>query len=86
MYAVVRHPVYLFSLVFLWATPVMLVSTLTFNVTATIYFYVGSVFEERGLAALYGDRYREYQQRVPRLFPWPRPRPDTGLTPTQHQS
>jgi protein-S-isoprenylcysteine O-methyltransferase Ste14 len=75
MYAVVRHPVYLFSLVFLWAMPVMSVNTLTFNAVATVYFFVGSVFEERGLAALYGDTYRDYQQRVPRIFPWPRPRP-----------
>lgn len=68
-YGVVRHPLYLFSLVFLWANPVMSLSSLALNLWVTLYFIVGSIFEERRLLNEFGDTYRQYQSRVPRLFP-----------------
>jgi protein-S-isoprenylcysteine O-methyltransferase Ste14 len=75
-YGWVRHPLYFFSLVFLWLTPIMTVNTLVFNLGATAYFYIGSIFEERKLVAEFGDVYREHQRRVPRLIPWPGRRAD----------
>ncbi|MCZ2115828.1 MAG: isoprenylcysteine carboxylmethyltransferase family protein [Anaerolineae bacterium] len=68
-YKVVRHPLYFFSLLILWANPVM--SWLAFIASgwATIYFIVGSYLEERRLLAKFGDPYRRYQAQVPRFIP-----------------
>ena len=74
-YALVRHPLYFFSLLFLWAAPIMTLNTLLFNLGATAYFLAGTFPEEHKLIAVYGESYRAYQGRVPRLLPWPRPRP-----------
>ena len=65
----VRHPLYFFSLALLWLTPIMTVNVLALDVGITLYFWIGSVFEERKLAAEFGEAYREHQRRVPRLFP-----------------
>jgi protein-S-isoprenylcysteine O-methyltransferase Ste14 len=77
-YSLVRHPLYLFSLLTLWPTPIMTDTLLGFVVGATAYFLVGSRLEERRLAAEFGPQYREYRRRVPWLLPWPRPRADSG--------
>lgn len=69
-YGWVRHPLYLFTLLFLWLTPVMTTTLLTTYLLFTLYFYLGSIFEERRLVAEFGSAYRDYQQRVPRLLPF----------------
>lgn len=69
-YSWVRHPLYSFSLLFLWLTPVMTINLLTTYLLFTLYFYVGTFFEERRLLAEFGSVYRDYQQRVPRLLPF----------------
>lgn len=71
LYCRVRHPLYLFSLLFLWLTPAMTVNLLVTYLLFTLYFYVGSIFEERRLVAEFGQAYREYQRIVPRLIPRP---------------
>lgn len=68
-YAWMRHPLYTFSLLFLWLTPAMTTNLLTAYLLFTLYFYLGSIFEERRLLAEFGDVYRDYQRRVPRLIP-----------------
>ena len=68
-YRYTRHPVYLFSLILIWLTPVMTVNVATANLLATLYVYVGIFFEERKLLAEFGEAYAAYQQRVPRLLP-----------------
>jgi protein-S-isoprenylcysteine O-methyltransferase Ste14 len=68
-YALVRHPLYLFSLLVLWASPVITLRSAVLNLLVTAYFLIGSVYEERKLAAAFGDDYRRYQERVPRLLP-----------------
>jgi protein-S-isoprenylcysteine O-methyltransferase Ste14 len=70
-YCYVRHPIYSFSLLLLWLTPAMTVNLLTVYVLTTLYFYVGSLHEERRLLAEFGEAYRDYQQQVPRLIPRP---------------
>lgn len=70
-YAWVRHPLYTFSLVFLWLTPAMTTNTLTVFILFTLYFYFGSIYEERRLVAKFGAAYQNYRQQVPRLIPLP---------------
>jgi protein-S-isoprenylcysteine O-methyltransferase Ste14 len=72
-YAIVRHPLYLFSLLILWAIPDMSLRSAVLNLLVTAYFVVGSIFEERKLVAVFGEPYQRYQRRVPRLVPLPRP-------------
>lgn len=70
-YRWVRHPLYTFGLLFLWLTPAMTTNTLTAFVLFTLYFYFGSIYEERRLVAEFGQTYERYRQQVPRLIPVP---------------
>ena len=65
----VRHPLYTSSLIVLWLISPMTVNRLAFVAGVTLYFYTGSIFEERKLVAEFGEAYRDYQRRVPRLIP-----------------
>lgn len=69
-YRWVRHPLYFFSLLLIWATPDMTSDRLLFNVLWTSWIVLGSYLEERDLVAEFGERYRAYQQTVPMLLPW----------------
>ncbi len=68
-YAYVRHPIYSFGLLFMWLSPVMSVNLLTVYLFWTVYMYVGSIHEEHRLIHEFGDKYRAYQQQIPRLIP-----------------
>jgi len=70
-YCYVRHPIYSFGILLLWLTPAMTVNLLTVYILTTLYFYVGSLHEERRLLAEFGAAYQDYQQQVPRLIPRP---------------
>lgn len=70
MYRYVRHPLYFFSLLFVWANPTLSINGLWFNVSVTIYIVIGSLVEERRLLRIYGDVYREYRAHVSWLIPW----------------
>jgi protein-S-isoprenylcysteine O-methyltransferase Ste14 len=70
LYAWVRHPLYFCSLVLLWLMPSQSQNSLTFALGCTIYFWVGSWFEERKLLREFGNQYALYQKRVPRLLPF----------------
>jgi protein-S-isoprenylcysteine O-methyltransferase Ste14 len=69
LYSYVRHPLYSAGLAFLWLTPLMTVTLLFLVVGLSLYFYVGSRFEERRLQTEFGQAYVDYQRRVPRLVP-----------------
>jgi len=70
VYRLVRHPLYLFWLMVIWATPLMTESLLVFNIAVTLYFIIGSRLEERQLVKVFGQPYVEYQQRVPWMIPF----------------
>ncbi len=70
LYRLVRHPLYLFSLLAIWPMSTMTEALLAFNICTTIYFVAGSVLEERKLATIYGEAYRSYQQRTPSIIPF----------------
>jgi len=66
----VRHPWYSLGLVLIWTRDMSAAHFVTAE-AITMYFIIGSRLEERKLVAEFGERYREYQRRVPRLFPRP---------------
>jgi protein-S-isoprenylcysteine O-methyltransferase Ste14 len=70
-YRWMRHPLYSFSLVFLWLMPVMTANMLTTWLLLTLYFYIGSIYEERRLVDEFGVAYERYRQQVPRFIPRP---------------
>lgn len=70
-YGWVRHPLYFFSLLLLWLTPIMTLNLLVTYLLLSLYFYLGTFYEERRLLAEFGPAYGDYQQRVPRLIPLP---------------
>ena len=69
-YKFVRHPIYLFSILFLGFRPTMSLFYLTMYVCIIVYFYIGSIYEERKLVEIFGNEYLEYQKQAPRLFPF----------------
>ena len=71
LHRLVRHPLYTTSLIVLYLASPMSLNWLAFAVSCSVYFFVGSIFEERKLVREFGVAYRAYQQHVPRLLPRP---------------
>jgi len=69
-YLWVRHPLYFFSLIMIWANPHLSPDRLLFNIMWTGWIITGTMLEERDLVADFGDGYRDYQKRVPMLIPY----------------
>lgn len=72
IYALVRHPLYLFALMLLWPVTPMTDLYLAYVILATVYFVVGSLVEEQRMVGYFGEAYVQYRQRVPWLLPIPR--------------
>jgi methanethiol S-methyltransferase len=68
-YARVRHPLYLFSALFLILNPVMTARWFLLTIFSTTYFIVGGMIEERRLLMEFGDEYTRYRQQVPFMIP-----------------
>ncbi len=66
----VRHPIYLFTILFLAFRPTMDLFYLTTLICIALYFYIGSFYEEKKLVGIFNEKYLEYQTKVPRMFPW----------------
>ncbi len=64
-----RHPIYLFSSLFLILRPTMDFFYLIFLINMLLYFYIGSYYEEKKMLTIFGDAYKNYQMNVPRIFP-----------------
>jgi protein-S-isoprenylcysteine O-methyltransferase Ste14 len=69
-YLWVRHPLYFFVLLLIWSSPDLTVDRLLFNFLWTGWIYIGTVLEEKDLSSDFGEKYAEYQQKVPMLLPW----------------
>jgi protein-S-isoprenylcysteine O-methyltransferase Ste14 len=63
-YGVVRHPVYLGWLIFVWVTPAMTGTRLVFAAVSTLYLTVAVVLEERDLGHIFGPSYADYKRTV----------------------
>ena len=74
VYAICRHPLYLSTCVFFSAWPRMDLRWLLVALWLWAYAVIGSIFEERKLAARFGAAYGRYRARTPRLLPFPRAR------------
>lgn len=68
-YRLVRHPLYLFGLLFIWLTPLMTVNMLVEYISFTAYIFIGAYFEERKLLREFGEAYAGYKSRVPMIIP-----------------
>jgi methanethiol S-methyltransferase len=69
LYRWVRHPLMLGFIVAFWSAPTMTQGRLLFAAVTTIWILVAIQIEERDLAALLGEPYREYRARTPMLVP-----------------
>ena len=69
LYHWVRHPIYMFSLIFIWLMPRMSMNILGLNLGLTLYLIIGTWFEERKLEEAFGETYTDYKKRTPMFFP-----------------
>jgi protein-S-isoprenylcysteine O-methyltransferase Ste14 len=69
LYRVSRHPMYFTSMLVMWLSPRMSVNLLTLFALMSLYFVIGSYHEEMLLVKQFGQAYRHYRRRVPRIFP-----------------
>lgn len=72
-YLWVRHPLYFFSLVMIWANPHFSHDGLLFRIMWTGWIIIATILEERDLVADFGNGYRDYQKQVPMLVPYRSP-------------
>lgn len=76
LYRRVRHPIYLGTLVALWAVPQMSLGHALFSAALSLYTLIGLRLEDRDLRRSFGAAYARYAARVPALIPRLRPRED----------
>ncbi len=68
-YGIVRHPLYLFSMLFILLNPIITTRWLIFSLFSAFYFVIGALLEERRLTREFGEDYKNYKQTVPFIIP-----------------
>ncbi|MDJ0915677.1 MAG: NnrU family protein [Desulfobacterales bacterium] len=68
-YQWMRHPLYFFALIMIWASPHLTADRLLLNLLWTVWIFLGAHLEEKDLINSFGDQYRKYQDRVPMILP-----------------
>jgi protein-S-isoprenylcysteine O-methyltransferase Ste14 len=63
-YGIVRHPLYLGWVLFVFGTSHMTGDRLWFAIVTTLYVCIAIPWEERSLERSYGESYRQYRQQV----------------------
>lgn len=69
LYRIVRHPLYTFSLLYVWLSSSVSQNSLVFYIGVTFYVLIGAYFEERKLLRDFGEAYAEYRRKTPMLIP-----------------
>lgn len=69
LYRYVRHPLYVFGLLFLWLSPILSANSFAVYLSLTVYIIAGALFEERKLLREFGEAYREYKSVTPMMIP-----------------
>lgn len=69
LFKYMRHPMYTFGMLVLISSPIMTANLAYTIIIFGLYFWIGSIFEERNLTKRFGDDYREYREKVPRFIP-----------------
>ncbi|MBN1318471.1 MAG: isoprenylcysteine carboxylmethyltransferase family protein [Anaerolineales bacterium] len=69
IYAIVRHPQYLAGVLICIALPLISQHWLVAvpGIVAAVIYYMDTYEEEKGCIIKFGDEYRQYMQRVPRM-------------------
>ena len=80
LYRHMRHPIQTGVLIGMWSQATMSQGQLLLTASMTAYVFIGLFYEERDLVSQFGNRYRTYMNRVPRLFPRPGKRISRGDT------
>jgi len=70
---ILRHPMYFALILYLWCQTFR-VMDIVINIVLTIYIIIGTMLEEKKLILEFGDTYIKYQQEVPMLIPFTKPR------------
>jgi protein-S-isoprenylcysteine O-methyltransferase Ste14 len=68
-YSLMRHPLYTFSLLFLWLSSSVTVNSFIVYVSLTVYILIGAYFEERKLLREFGQEYADYKSATPMIVP-----------------
>ena len=69
LYRYMRHPIYSFSFILIWLSPVMTWNLLGLFIGVTLYTVIGSIFEEKKLIQAFVEDYIEYKIKTPAFFP-----------------
>ena len=69
-YKYTRHPLYFGGIMGLWFTPNMSATHLVFAILLTAYFFIGALFEEHDLRAVFKTKYEEYMKQTPMMIPF----------------
>jgi uncharacterized membrane protein len=69
VYGIVRHPLYVAGIIIFTFSPHITVNGITITVLADLYFLFGMFIEERRFLKIFGDQYRTYMKKVPRMVP-----------------
>jgi len=64
-----RHPIYLFTILFLLFRPTMNLFYFIFVFCSILYFSIGSFYEGKKLVERFGSEYVSYQKNVSKIFP-----------------
>ena len=64
VYALVRHPIYLGWVMFVFGAPRMTTDRALFAIISTLYLVLAVPFEERSLAQTFGEAYSRYSDKV----------------------